>query len=200
MKKAKMIALLLMAILVVSVATAYGYMKITKPDKMSVMSEYLLPDLNKNQLVNHATDIISGEVVSSEVQDDVRGWPMTDYIIKVDKVFKGDPGVEVEVRTHGGENAKMKYIPGEDAIDFKVGERVVLFLSDDKEPDPNADDFGYYVVGVTLGKLKEENGTIKNEKFTFDATTFEQELEQIEKDNKAKGLKQLKAEPGEDGI
>jgi hypothetical protein len=54
------------------------------------------------------------------------------------------------------------------------------------------------VVGQFQGKFKEENGKWKNEKFTFGVLTFEQELEQIEGENKASRLEKIKAKPGSD--
>jgi hypothetical protein len=61
------------------------------------------------------------------------------------------------------------------------------------------DDFDYFVVGESQGKFKEENGKLKCgygrftlDELTFDILTFEQELEQIEGENKASGLKRIK--------
>ncbi|MBE0447247.1 MAG: hypothetical protein IBX64_03960 [Actinobacteria bacterium] len=196
MKKVKVFTLLLVAILAVSAVTAYGYGRMF--GKTVVRAEATYPDFDKNELVSRASVIVSGKVVSLEVQDDFTGVPATDYIIKVDKVFKGNPAAEVEVRTEGGENAEMIYIPDEGVPTFQIGEKVVLFLTDEKGDRPDKDDFGYYVLGGHQGKFIEENGKLKNEKFTFDVATFEQEIAQIEKDNKAKGLKKLKADPGDD--
>jgi len=196
MKKVKVVTLLLTAILAVSAVTTYGYGKMF--GKIVVKSEASLVAYDKNQLVNEASAIVSGNVVSSEAQDDFRGFPATDYIIKVDKVFKGNPAAEVEVRTEGGENAEMIYASDEGEATFQIGEKVVLFLTDEKGDRPDKDDFGYYVLGGYQGKFIEENGKLKNKKHAFDVATFEQELGQIEKDNKAKGLKKLKAEPGDD--
>ena len=205
MKKIKVFTLLLAATLAVSALTAYGYGKMIgagktiSAGKKIVRSDASFVSLSKNELVNLATVIVSGEVVSSEVQDDLVGLPATDYIIRVDKVFRGNPGAEVEVRTDGGENAKMIYDPGEGYVTFQIGEKVVLFLTDDKGDRTDKDDFGYSVLGVQ-GKFKEEDGKLKSRDYTFDVATFEQELDQIEKDNKAKGLKKLKVEPGDAGI
>lgn len=46
--------------------------------------------------------------------------------------------------------------------------------------------------------LNSHKEKLKNEKFTFDISTFEEELKQIEEENKASGLKNIKAEPGND--
>jgi len=198
MKKAKVLTLLLAATLAVGALTAYGYGKLIGPRKTIVRSEASLVDIvDKNKLVNDATAIVAGEVIASEVQDDLRGFPVTDFIIKVDEVFKGHPGAEIEVRTEGGENAKMKYIPDEEFVTFQLGEQVVLFLTDEKGDRPDRNDFGYFVLGGYQGKFIEENGKLKSKKFTFDVATFEQELQQIEMDNKAKGLKSRKADPGD---
>ena len=206
MKKAKVVTLLVAATLTVSALTAYGYGKMISDGKTisagktTVRSEASLAAYDKNQLVNDASAIASGEVISSEAQDDFAGFPATDYVIQVDKVFRGAPGAEVEIRTQGGENAKMKYVPDDGFVTFQIGEKVVLFLTDEKGDRPDKEDFGYFVLGQFQGKFKEEDGKLKNRDYTFDAATFEQELDQIEKENKAKGLKKLKAEPGDAGI
>lgn len=162
------------------------------------MSEKSTIDLDKNHLVNEATTIILGEVISSEVNKDFIGFSVTDYKIRVDKAFKGNPKSEIVVRTSGGKNDKMDYIPDDDIVKFKNGEKVVLFLTDDIDVRPDRDDFDYFVVGDYQGKFKEVNGVLKNEKFTFDVSTFEEELKQIEEENRASSLKKIKAEPGND--
>lgn len=185
----KVFTLLLVGTLAISgfVASGLGGKQTIEPDSTIV-------SLDKNQLVNHAAAIVVGQVISSEVQNDFQGFPVTDYKIKVTKVFKGNLSDEIEVRTSGGENDEIKLVPDEDMATFDLGEKVVLFLTDDKGNRPDKDDFGYYVVGQFQGKLKEENGKLKNEKFTFDLATFEKEVKQIEENNKANGLKPIKAE------
>lgn len=190
--------LLLVGTLTVSALTAYGYGKISSSEKRIVQSETTIVSVDKNQLVNHATAIVSGEVVSSEVQNDFQGLPVTDYKIKVNKVFKGNTAAKVEVRTSGGGNAEMKYIPDEEVATFQLGEKVVLFLTDDKGTRPDKNDFGYFVVGQFQGKFKDENGKLTNKKFTFDVANFAQEINQIEGNNKANGLQKYKAAPGND--
>ncbi len=194
----KVYTVLLVGTLAVSALTAYGYGKITSSEKRIIQAEAIIVPVDKNQLVNHATAIVSGEVVSSEVQNDFQGFPVTDYTIKVDKVFKGNPAAEVEVRTSGGENAEIKYIPDEEMATFQLGEKVVLFLTDDKGTRPDKNDFGYFVVGQFQGKFKDENGKLKNIKFTFDVATFAREINQIKENNTANGLKKYKAAPGSD--
>lgn len=185
----KVFTLLLVGTLAIS-----GFIANSLSGKQIIHPDSTIVSLDKNQLVNHATAIVAGQVISSEVQNDFQGFPVTDYKIKVTKVFKGNPSAEVEVRTSGGENTEMKLVPDEDMATFEPGEKVVLFLTDDKGNRPDKDDFGYYVVGQFQGKLKEENGKLKNEKFTFDLAAFEQEVKQIEEKNKANGLKPIKAE------
>lgn len=146
------------------------------------MSEKSIIDLDKNQLVNQATTIISGKVISSKNNEDFSGFPVTDYKIRVDKAFKGTPKSVVVVRTSGGKS-------DDDIIKFKHDEKIVLFLTDDKGGRPDKDDFDYFVVGNYQGKFIEENGVLRNEKFTFNVSTFEEELKQIEEENKASDLK-----------
>lgn len=184
-------------LLTLSVLT-FGYWKLPVFNKTTVTSEALIVSVDKNQLVNEATAIVSGKVISSEVQNDFAGFPVTDYRIKVNKIFKGTPAAEFEVRAYEGENEKVKYVPDEEMVTFQVGEEVVLFLTDEKGTREDKNDFDYFVVGQSQGKFKKEKGQIKNEKFSFDETTFEQDLEKIEKENKAKGLKKFKAGPNDD--
>jgi hypothetical protein len=188
----KVFTLLLAGILTVSVLTACG------SEKTIVGSDATIAPYDKNQLVNDAIVIVSGEVISSEVQTDFKGFPVTDYKIKVNNVFKGNPAADVEVRTYGGETAEMKYIPDEEMVTFQTGEKVVVFLTDEKGNRPDKNDFGYFVVGQFQGKLKVENGKLKNEKFIFDTVNFTQELKNIEDQNKAKGLTPSKAATNSD--
>lgn len=118
---------------IILIATTLGCTNINMSEKSTI-------DLDKNQLVNEATTIISGEVISSEVNEDFIGFPVTDYKIKVDKTFKGTPKSVVVVRTSSGNSDD--YI-----IKFKHGEKVVLFLTDDIDARPDKDDFDYFVVG-----------------------------------------------------
>lgn len=58
------------------------------------------------------------------------------------------------VRTSGGKNDKMDYIPVDSMVKFKHGEKVVLFLTDDIDARPDKDDFDYFVVVITKVNLK----------------------------------------------
>lgn len=185
-------------ILILIVMLTFSLLTTCKLGKTTVTSETTIISLDKNQLVNEATIIIEGKVISSEIKNDYKGFPATDYKIKVDKVFKGEPVPEVVVRTAGGENSEMIYIPDDGMVSFEIGEKVILFLTNDKGNRPDKDDFGYFVVGQFQGKFKEENGKLKNDKFVFDASTFKEELKKIEEENKAKGLKKIKAESDSD--
>lgn len=189
MKKTNKIAIFLAGALVVGVISAYGYSIIIDSGKTIVGSEVCLVSYDKNQLVNEATAIVSGKVISKESQTDFEGFPATDYIIKVSKIYRGNPGAEVEVRTAGGENENMIYEPDEDLVKFKVGEIITLFLTDDKGTRPDKNDFGYYVLGGYQGKFKDVDGVLKSNKFEFDVANFAKELKNIEKENKEKGLK-----------
>jgi hypothetical protein len=122
----KVFALLLAGVLTLSLFTACD------SGKTIVESKVAIPAYNKNELVNEAVAIVEGEVISSEVKNDQFGFPATDYTIRVTKVFKGNPASEVVVRTAGGENDEMKYIPDGAMVTFELGEKVVLFLSDGK--------------------------------------------------------------------
>lgn len=167
-------------------------------NKEIIKSDVTLATYDVNQLVNDSTLIISGKVVSSEVQNDFQGFPVTDYKIKVNNVFKGNVDNEVEVRTSGGENKNVKFIPDEEMASFKLGEEVTLFLTDEKGDRPDKNDFGYFVVGQSQGKLIEENGKLKNKKFEFNSSNFEKELREIEESNIRYNLKKMDSNRGYD--
>ncbi|QGQ94320.1 DUF4829 domain-containing protein [Paenibacillus psychroresistens] len=153
-------------------------------NKTIVNSEIELASYDKAQIVNEATVIMEGEVISKEVKEDFEKFPATDFTIKVTKVYKGEPGKEVIVRTQGGETEKMIYNPESDkVVTFKIGEKVVVFLTDEKGTRPDRDDFGYFVVGQYQGKFMEQNGKIKNEKYEFNSSAFESELKEMETGN-----------------
>lgn len=192
----KKFAFILGGILTIATLTTYGYDKLPF-FKTTIVSDSTLVSLDKNQLVNESTAIVLGKVISSQVESDLVGLPVTDYKVKVNKVFKGTPGKEVEIRTQGGETEKMKLIPDENEVQLQIGEEVILFLNDDKGDREDKNDFDFFVVGSYQGKLNKVNGQLKNKKFEFDETTFSAELEKIEKDNKQKGLKRLKAGPND---
>lgn len=148
---------------------------------------------NKNELVNNATAIVKGEVIASEVEVDRRGFPVTDYTIKLLEVFKGNPPEEFQVRTEEGVNNEMIHISDDGAVTFQLGEKVILFLTDEKGKRRDKHDFDYFVVGSMQGKLMEVNGKFKNDDFIFDTEHFAQEIQQIEEQNKAAGLQPPKA-------
>lgn len=194
MKNTKLIKLLLV-IMVTSSLAACGVKSnggTVGENKTIVNSELTIAPYDKYQLVNDATVIMEGKVVSKEVKDDFEGFPATDFTIKVTKIYRGEPDKEIVVRTKGGENDKMIYNPeSEEAVAFEIGEKVVVFLTDEKGNRPDKDDFGYFVLGQYQGKFIEENGKYKNKKYDFDISDFEKELKEIEVINKEKGLKKL---------
>lgn len=147
--------------------------------KTEVHSEADVLSYDKAQLVKDATLIVAGEVVGFETQDDANGFPATDYLIKVDRAYKGDAPETVEVRTVGGENERMRYFPNEDQVTFQQGEQVVVFLTDQKGDGRDRLDFGYYVVGQAQGKFFEANGKLQNKKLSFDTSTFQKELQSL---------------------
>lgn len=55
----------------------------------------------------------------------------------------------------------MKYIPDEEEVTFQPGEKVVLFLTDDKGDRPDKNDFGYFVVVSFKGNSKSKMKKLK---------------------------------------
>lgn len=165
---------------------------IDKQNKVVVQSEVTIASYDKNQLVHDSDVIIEGRVIDKKVTEDFEGFPATDFIISVDKVYKGDPEKEVSVRTRGGETDKMIYHPDEDEIvSFELKEKVTVFLTNEKGNRPDKDDFDYFVVGQFQGKFNEVNGKLINKKIDFDVNRFEKELKQIEILNKENKLDTL---------
>ncbi|MCT4618798.1 MAG: hypothetical protein N4A62_05365 [Marinisporobacter sp.] len=168
-----------------------------KPSKKIVVQHGFLAHFSKNDLVNNATAIISGTVISSEVQNDFLGLPATDFKIKVNKVFRGEVNDEIEVRTVGGETDDTIHIADKQAVTFEIGEDVTLFLIDEKGVRPDKDDFDYFVLGQHQGKFKKKEGKIKSKRDTFSEKDFLKELGKIEKENAKNKLPKLYVKPGE---
>ncbi len=168
-------------------------------EKIIVESDIEVVYFDKNQLVNHADAIIEGQVISQEVQKDFRGFPVTDTLIRVTKILKGNPDKEVEIRVEGGETDDMIYEPEENLLPtFEIGEIVTVFLTSNKGNRPDKDDFGYYVVGQAQGKFVESNGMLKNQDHEFITNNFEAELLTIEQSNRINNLEKFYLEEGEE--
>lgn len=162
----------------------------TNKGKIIIHSEPEVIQYDKNQLVNEADVIVSGKVISQEVVKDFEGFPVTDTLIRVQTVFKGEPGETVEIRVNGGETDDILYTLEESAAPtFKVGEEAVVFLSSNKGSRPDKDDFGYYLVGQAQGKFilggVQPKGMIENNTDTqsFDFNNFQNEINNLEQYN-----------------
>lgn len=172
--------------------------------KVVVHSDAEVIQYDKNQLVNEADVIISGTVISQEVQSDFEGFPVTDTIVKVNNVYKGDPGETVEIRVYGGETAEMIYILDEEAAPtFHVGEEVLVFLTGNKGLRPDKNDFGYYLVGQAQGKFNIgaypqsfiENNT---DTHSFDINNIQNEIDRIETYNEVHNIPRIFLPEGEE--
>ncbi|MDP5274453.1 hypothetical protein [Chengkuizengella axinellae] len=193
----KKFSLILLTIFCISILSACNFSGEDSEEKLTLEANLELVEFNKNELVNDSDVIIEGKVVSQEVEKDFRGYPVTDTFVKVTKVFKGDPGKEVEIRTKGGETDDMILIVHEDEVPtFEIDEKVILFLSSNKGKRPDKDDFGYYVLGQTQGKFKEKGDKYESKTLKFEIKSFIDELKEIEKSNKENNLKKIF--PGED--
>ncbi|MEK3685101.1 matrixin family metalloprotease [Paenibacillus sp. FSL R10-2736] len=162
----------------------------TNKGKIIIHSEPEVIQYDKNQLVNEADVIVSGKVISQEVVKDFEGFPVTDTLIRVQTVFKGEPGETVEIRVNGGETDDILYTLDESAAPtFKVGEEAVVFLSSNKGLRPDKDDFGYYLVGQAQGKFIlggiQPKDIIENNTDTqsFDFNNFQNEINNLEQYN-----------------
>lgn len=184
--------------------------KNAKTDKTIIQSDRLMAKMEKNQLVNESHLIVAGTVLSQEVTKDFTGFPVTDTQIQVEHVYKGKAASTVEVRVAGGETEDMIYEVSEDAgPTFEIGERVVVFLSDNKGKIPDPDSFGYFVVGQGQGKFRIEQGTAIEEGSekniensagtrTFDFGNLQQEIEQLEQYNRTHNVPRLMLPQGEE--
>lgn len=184
----------------------YGESKIDSDssNKTVVHSQYLLAYFEKNQLVNESDVIISGIVISQEVQKDFKGFPVTDTFIQVQTVYKGEPSETVEVRVNGGETEDMIYVVNEeDPLTFSIGEEVVVFLSHNKGARPDKDDFGFYVVGHTQGKFTVDDhskGIIENSSgtYSFNFKNLQDEIDQLEEYNKTHDIPRVVLPEGQE--
>lgn len=183
MKKIVVLIIITVIIMIISACST---------DKKPVVeTELTVVKYDKNQLVHDADVIMRGTVTSIVVQKDYDGFPATDTTILVNEVYKGNPGKEVEVRVKGGETEDMIYVPEKDKIpDFKEGEEVIVFLTNNKGNRPDKDEFGYYVVGQIQGKfeVKESNNNKSlinphNSRFGFDFNDFKEQIDTISKEN-----------------
>ncbi|MFB5269607.1 matrixin family metalloprotease [Paenibacillus enshidis] len=162
--------------------------------KVVIHSDAEVVQYEKNQLVNEADVIVSGTVISQEVQKDFEGFPVTDTTIRVHTVYKGEPGETVEIRVNGGETDDMVYTLDEAAAPtLNIGEEVIVFLSANKGLRPDKDDFGYYLVGQAQGKFNisaQPQGLVENSTDThsFDFNNIQNEIDQIEKYNKENNI------------
>lgn len=165
--------------------------------KIMIQSNIQIVKFDKNQLVNESDVIISGTVISQEVQKNFEGFPATDTTIKVQNVLKGNPGETVEIRVDGGETEDMIYeLDKSMNPDLQINQEVIVFLSANKGSRTDKDEFGYYIVGQSQGKFiiaDQSNSYIENKAGTlrFDFKEFRKEISSIEKYNKENNTPRL---------
>ncbi|PWW33355.1 MULTISPECIES: matrixin family metalloprotease [Paenibacillus] len=175
-------------------------------DKVVVHSEAEVIQFDKNQLVNEADVIVSGTVIFQEVKKDFEGFPVTDTTIRVQTVYKGEPGETVTIRVKGGETDNMIYTLNKEASPtFKIGEEAIVFLTGNKGSRPDKDDFGYYLVGQAQGKFdsgiqSQSQGVAKNSTDThsLDLNNIQNEINLIEKYNKLNNIPKLYLPEGQE--
>ena len=181
----KLLSIVLASSFVIGIGTVYGF-DVTRKQTSEPTIGATVIKMDKNRLYAHSTEIVKGKVIGSETKTAFTG-EVTDFEIEIDEVIQGDEARKVvKVRTEGNGNNPVK----SGLVSFTVGESVTLFLTDDKGNRPDRGDFDYFVVGQAQGKFKEYNGKLKNNKGAeFSKDTFKDELKQIEKENKEKGIK-----------
>lgn len=173
-------------------------------DRVLVHSQPSLVSYDKNQLVNESDAIVSGVVLSQEVQKDFEGFPATDTLIQVQTVYKGTQAETVEIRADGGETEDMIYIVDVPTpLTFTIGEEVIVFLSHNKGSRLDKEDFGYYVVGQAQGKFNIDpplEASIQNDTGThrFDLQDFQHEIDQIEAYNEKHHIPRLTLPEGQE--
>lgn len=173
-------------------------------DQVIVRSEPILIQYDKNELVNESDAIVSGIVLSQEVQKDFEGFPATDTLIQVQTVYKGKPAETVEIRADGGEMEDIIHIVDVPTpLSFTIGEEVIVFLSHNKGSRTDKEDFGYYVVGQAQGKFNIDppsEASIQNDTGThrFDFQNFQHEIDQIEAYNEKHHIPRLTLPEGQE--
>lgn len=146
----------------------------------------LLPEFNLDTLYSSDT-IIKGTVQqilpTKNIDDGKRPMNITDVIIKVDSVIKGQDFNEIVIRRPGGiAEAKGKKIQVNTlAPHYNKGEQVLLFLEsaqDDKVPPKGYNQEQYFTTVNLYGKWIHKDGN--NYSFSFDDETIQINSKEVE--------------------
>lgn len=81
----------------------------------------------------HADVVLRGEVIDQRVELDQDGLPWTRSTLQVERSYKGAVGATVEVWQRGGVMPDGTVVRIDGDLDLAVGERAVVFLSEDPD-------------------------------------------------------------------
>jgi hypothetical protein len=177
----KLVLLPLCAIVTTASLTACGTAR--EVDAITYITNTIdVPALTEQDLVDNATAIIDGTVLRSSVVTDAEGLPATDSVLRVEKVYSGEPRTEITVRIPGGtlDSAVYTIANAQDMPLFTAAERITLFLY---EPLTH-DGYDYQVLGQARGAFtRDDLGILRSQAgdLTFTYANFTQELAEIAK-------------------
>lgn len=175
---------LLLAMIVIIAGVIYegnSYFRAGKRVSLnSLVIEQDLPSLTKNSTV-----IVVGtieEILPSQISIDKNTGDkivITDYVLSPEKVIKGSVGKDIIIRTIGGtvgeEKNKLTVI-AEDSPDFKIGEKVLVFLSKGTDEFFDLSEGQYTVEGWFQGKYEIVDKNAKNVKKIIPLDQLENEI------------------------
>ncbi len=180
MKKSILLATAFTFLLIVIVGTTYFIPKERKSIVSLLVAEEDIPTLarNSNGIVMGKVKniLLSNKSINKNTGDTV---VFTDFVVSVDKSLKGNLKDEVVIRLPGGtvgdEKNKLTVI-AEDSPDFKMGEKVLVFLSKGTDGFFDLPEGHYTVEGWFQGKYEIVDKNAKNVKKTIPLDQLENEI------------------------
>jgi len=155
------------------------------------LTTVLIAKVDEHGLESTANVILRGKVLSQTPDHDGYVNPITDTVVDVLEVYRGEPKEEIIVRTPGLSQYTRAKLREEGLGAYEVGDEVILFLTDQKGERPDKDEFDYFVVGMGQGafllekrKGKKQMVSIANEEYGFTYKSFKKQLKQLEKENR----------------
>lgn len=208
-----------MVLIITTVAFALGVgVYNILPMKTTMHQSGLIPASSKKDLINNASVMIKGTIKEMkpsfwsnpnlEKGEGVRNIIQTDVLVNVEDVYKNKPyndevvTVRIDKGTVGDTTMESEGHP-----DFKVGEEVVLFLSEDDSDLANPNEDYYVLTGMIQGKFTlkgSQNGDkvfvnktavdATYEKDSFKLSTIKQEIKSTLDDLEKNPIKKMTKE------
>ncbi|RJX41371.1 hypothetical protein D3P09_05180 [Paenibacillus pinisoli] len=155
------------------------------------LTTILITKVDKHGLERTANVILRGKVLSQTPDHDSYVNPVTDTVVGVLEVYRGEPKEDIIVRTPGLSQYTRAKLREEGLGAYEADDEVILFLTDQKGERPDKDEFDYFVVGMGQGafllekhKGKKQIVSKANEEYGFTYKSFKKQLKQLEKENR----------------